>query len=133
MLKMRAENFKMTAGDRGGDGVGASLDAVGDQIVPGAVQSIHALHQNPMRPDALDARSHRDEAKREIGDFRIARRVQYLAFTARKGRRHQGRLGRPDRWRGQHDAAAAQPAVFGPRVDVAGLDRRPRRRAPPVP
>ena len=118
---MGAEDLEMPAGDRGGDRVGAGLDAIGDQIVAGAVEGIDALHQNPMRPGTLDARSHRDEAECEVADFGIARRVEDFAFAACKGRRHQGRLGRADRWRGQHDAAAAQPVAFGPRVDVAGL------------
>ena len=91
---MGAENLEMTAGDRGGDGVGAGLDAVGDQIVAGVVEGIDALHQNPMRSGALDARSHRDEAEREVADLGIARGVEDLGFTARENRRHQGRLGR---------------------------------------
>src|SRR6185503_12819084 len=37
MLEMSAEDLEATAGYRGGDGVGSSLDAVGDQIVPGVV------------------------------------------------------------------------------------------------
>ena len=130
---MGAENFEMTAGDRGGDGVGPGLDAVGDQLVAGAVQGIHALHQNPMRPGTLDARAHRGEAEREVADFGIARRVQDLAFAAREHRRHQRRLGRSDRRRGQHDAAAAQAVAFGPRVNVAGLDLDLGARAPPAP
>ena len=119
---MRAEDLKMTAGDRGGDGVGAGLDAVGDQIVAGAMQRIHPLHQNPMRADALNARSHRGEAVGEVGDFGIARRVQDFAFTPRQHRRHQRGLGRADRRRRQHDTVAAQSAVFGPRLNVTGLD-----------
>ena len=121
MLEMGAEDLEMTAGDRGGDGVGPGLDTVGHQIVAGVVEGIHPLHQNPMRSRALDARAHRGQAEREVADFGIARRVQDLGFTPRKDRRHQGRLGRPHGWRGQHDAAAAQPVAFGPRVDVTGL------------
>ena len=119
---MRAEDLEMTAGDRGGDGVGPGLDAVGDQIVAGVVEGIHPLHQNPMRPDTLDARSHRGQAEREVADFGIARRVQDLGFTPCEDRRHQGRLGRSHGWRGQYDAAAAQPVAFGPRMNVTGLD-----------
>ena len=118
---MGAENLEMTAGDRGGDGVGPGLDAVGDQIVAGVVEGIHALHQNPMCSRALDARSHRGQAERKVADFGIARRVQDLGFAPREGRGHQGRLGRADGRRGQHDAAAAQAVAFGPRMDVAGL------------
>ena len=118
---MRAEDLEMTAGDRGGDGVGPGLDAVGDQIVAGVVEGIHPLHQNPMRPGTLDARSHRGQAERKVADFGIARRVQDFGFTPCEDRRHQGRLGRPHGWRGQHDAAAAQPVAFGPRMNVTGL------------
>ena len=100
MFEMGAENLEMTAGDRGGDGVGPRLDAVGDQIVAGVVEGIHALHQNPMcsrRPgSALPSPA---RAEREIADFGIARRVQDLGFAARERRRHQGRLGCTDRWR----------------------------------
>ena len=81
---MGAEDFEMAAGDRGGDGVGSGLDAVGDQIVAGVVKGIHALHQNPMRSGTLDARSHRGQAEREVADFGIARRVQDLGFAARE-------------------------------------------------
>ena len=91
------------------------------RFVAGVVEGIHPLHQNPMRPGTLDARSHRGQAEREVADFGIARRVQDLGFTPCEDRRHQGRLGRPHGWRGQHDAAAAQPVAFGPRVNVAGL------------
>ena len=119
---MGAEDLELTAGDRGGDGVGPSLDAVGDHIVAGVVESIDPLHLNPMRPDTMDARSHRDQAVREVADFGVARRVQDLGFTSCEDRRHQGRQGRPHGWRGQYDAAAAQPVAFGPRVNVPGLD-----------
>ena len=98
----------MAAGDRGRDGVGAGLDAVGDQLVARAVQRVDALHQHPMRAGAFDPRAHGVQAQREVADLRIARRVEDLGFAARQRRRHQRRLGRADRWRGQHDAAAAQ-------------------------
>jgi len=118
---MGAENLEMTAGDRGGDGVGAGLDAVADQLVPSMVEGTHPLQQNPMRPRALDARAHGGEAEREVADFGIARGVQDFAFAACEHRRHQGRLGRADRRRGQHDTAAAQAVALAPRVNVTRL------------
>ena len=118
---MGAENLEMTAGDRGGDGVGPGLDAIGDQLMAGVVEGIHSLHQHPMRPGTFDTRAHCRQTQRKVADFGIARRVQDFAFTPCESRRHQRRLGRPNGWRGQHDAAAAQPIALGPGVNVAGL------------
>ena len=73
MLEMRAEDLEVTAGDRRGDGIGAGLDAVGDQIVARVVEGIDALHQDAVRAGAFDARSHRGEAECEVANFGIAR------------------------------------------------------------
>ena len=40
---LRAHQFDLAAGDGGGDGIGAGLDAVGHHAIVGAVQRRHAL------------------------------------------------------------------------------------------
>src|SRR4030095_15061648 len=82
MLQMCAENLKVTAGDRSGNGISSGLDAVGNQVVARVLESIDALHENAMRSRALDARAHRGQTERKVADFRIARCVQDFGFTA---------------------------------------------------
>ena len=96
MFEMGAENLEMAAGNRGGDGVGARLDAVGDQIATGVVQGIHALHQNPMCSFALNAGSHASQAESKIANLGIACGVEDLGLAARQCRRHQRRFGCAD-------------------------------------
>ena len=122
VLEMRAKDLEVTAGDRSSDRIGPCLDAVGDQIVAGGLENVHALNQNPMRPGALDARSHRRQTEREVADFGIARRVENLGFTPREDRRHQCGFSRAHRRRRQHDPAAPQTIAYGPRLNVAGVD-----------
>ena len=54
VLELGIQQFEMAAGHRGGNGIGAGLDAVGDQMVTGDVQGVHALHQDPMCSVALE-------------------------------------------------------------------------------
>jgi len=98
--------FKLTAGDRRGNRIGAGLDPVRDNVVPGRVPSGAAGDQDAVRAGALDARAHRVEASGEIGHFRLARRVEDFCFAFGRGRRHHGGLRCPDRWRTEHDAGA---------------------------
>ena len=88
----------------------------------GIVKGLHALNEDPVRSFTRDAGSHCREREHEIADLGVARGVQDLSFAARERRRHQGRLGCADRWRGQDNAPAAQATFFNSRVDVAGFD-----------
>ena len=80
-----------------------------------------------MRAGALDARSHGDEAVREVANLGIARGVEDFGFAARETCRHQGGFGRSDGRRGQHDAAAAQPVRLWCERGCSRTPCRPRR------
>ena len=107
-------------------GVGAGLDAVGDDLVLGAMQRVDALHEDAMRARAFDARAHRLQAEREIADFRIARGVEDFAFASRKRRAHQRGFGRADGGRGENDVPAVAAARRSARADIAAFEHRPR-------
>ena len=91
---MGAKDLEMTAGNRGSNGVGSGLDTVSDQFMPGIVESIDPLNENPVRPGSLDVGSHRNQTEREVAHLRIASGVEDLALTACQNRPQQGRLGR---------------------------------------
>ena len=99
MLEMRPEDLEMAAGDRGGNRIGSSLDAVGDELVARLAQRIHALDQHPVSAGALDACAHRRETEGEVAHFGIARRVEDRRFAFGEAGGHDGRLAGADRRR----------------------------------
>ena len=78
---MGAQDLEMTAGNRGGDCIGSRFDAVGDQIVTGVVEGIHALHQNSVCSLALNAGSHASQTEGKIANLGIACSVQDLGLA----------------------------------------------------
>ena len=120
MLGPRVLHADVPAGDGARDQIGAALDAIGQHIVGGAAQPLHALDDDLVGARALDLGAHGAQKIREIDHFRLARRVlqHRLAFGQRRG--HHQVLGA-----GHGDGLQHQPRPFqalGARLDVAVFD-----------
>ena len=111
----------VTAGDGAGDDQGAGLDPVGNDPVRGAGQRRHALDLDPRGTGAVDASSHRVEARGEIRHLGLARGILDDRRALSERCRHHEVLGARHGHHVEGDRRAAKPAGSGD--DVAVLDR----------
>ena len=104
-------------------GKGARLDAIGNDAMRRLrrVQSVDALDADAVRAVTLDARAHRDQQRRQIGDLGLLGRVLQDRLALRQRGRHQQVLGAGDGDHVRPDARAAQAVGLGD--DVAALHR----------
>ena len=117
---LRAFEQHVAAGHGDRHGVGAGLDAVGNDADIGARKLVHALYGDGGRAGAVDLRAHGDQAIGEVDDLGLARRVFQHGLAARQGRGHHQYMGGADRHFREHVAVAAQP-VLRRRHDIAGV------------
>ena len=123
------------AGRRGSGQEGSGFDPVRHDAMAVAAQLRHALDADHVGAGALDARAHRDQAGRQVDDFRFAGGILDDRRALGEGRRHHEVLGARDRDHVRHDAGAVKPVRR--RIHVAMLDRDrrahglERRRHPP--
>src|SRR3546814_2807776 len=78
----RAGQLDATAADRHGGCVGAGFDAVGHDLVFGALQRRFAMHGDMLAADALDLGAHGDQAVAEVGDLGFARGIRSEEHTS---------------------------------------------------
>ncbi len=87
-------------------------------------QPRHALDADSGGARALDARSHRDQQRRQVGHFRLARAVFHHGFALGERCGHHQFLGAGDGDAVPHDVAAAQPLGAGFHIAVVLRDGR---------
>ena len=119
---LRAFEQHVAAGHGDRHGVGAGLDAVGNDADIGARKLVHALYGDGGRAGAVDLRAHGDQAFGEVDDLRLARRVLQHGLAARQRGCHHQHVGGADRDLWKHIAVATQPPVLRPGDDVAVVD-----------
>jgi hypothetical protein len=116
---------EVPAGDGGGHGIGAGLDAVGDHGMVRAAQARRAANRQGVGADALDAGAHGDEAVGQVRDLRFARGADQPGLALGQGGSHQQVLGRADGDLGEDDLRALESGRrAGPDVAVLQLDLR---------
>ena len=121
MVHVGALQQQVAPGNGGGAGIGAGLDAIGNDAMRRAVQRIHAIDDQLAGAQAADARAHGDEAGHQIADFRLARGIGDDRLALGQARRHQQVLGGADRGEGQLDRGAAQPPLDAG-IDIAAIE-----------
>ena len=127
--RARADQFDLAAGDGGGDGIGAGLDAVGHHGMLGAVQRCRRLRprsRDVPRPEIFAPIAIRQWPRSSISGSRAALPMHGLALGQR--RRHQRGFGGADRDEGKLDTRALQPARrAGDDIAVFEFDLRAHR------
>ena len=95
-LRPRALEQHVAAGHGDGERIGAGLDPVGQDAVPGAAEPADAFDHQRRGAGAGDLGAHLDEAIGEVGDLRLARGIVDDGRALGENRRHQGRMGAAD-------------------------------------
>ena len=111
----------IAAGDRGGHGIGAGLDAVGQHVVLGAMKLGHTLNAQGRGADALDFRTHLDETFGDVDDFRLACRVLDQRLATGEHCSHHCVMRGTDRDFGQRNMRADE-TLRRLGEDIAGLE-----------
>ena len=111
----------VAAGHRGGHGIGAGLDAVGQHAVASAIKLRYALDHDARGARAGDFGAHLVEAIGDVLDLRFARGVLDDGGAARQRGRHQCGMGPADRHLGKFDLAVLE-AALGAGDDIAPID-----------
>ncbi len=91
-----AVDVEVAAGDGSGDEEGAGLDAVGVDLVAGAVEFGDALHADGGGAGAFDLCAHGDEEGGEVGDLGLAGTVLEEGFAFGEGGGHEEVFGAGD-------------------------------------
>ena len=117
MTGIAAYDVHISAGQRARDDEGASLNAVGNDAVLGAMQFVYAFYANGRSAGAFDLRTHFVQQVGEIGDFGFASAIPQHGFAIGESRGHQQVFGAGDRDFLEYDLAALEPVGGG--FDVA--------------
>ncbi len=118
-VRPRAGDGDAAAGRSRGDEEGAGLDPVRHDRMGRPVQTRDAFDRDAVGTRALDFRTHRDQAAREVHDLGLAGGVlEHRRAVGERGG-HQQVLGAGDRHHVEHDSGAAQSAA---RADIAVLE-----------
>ena len=120
MIRARALDAHMPAGDRARHQVGAALDAIGQHLVGRAAQPLDALDHDLVGAGALDVGTHGHQEVGEIHYFGFPRGVLQDGFAVGEGRRHHQVLGAGDRHRIEHQPRALEAPGAG--ANVTALD-----------
>ncbi len=127
---LRAGDRRVAAGrgDRRDERTG--LDPVGHDRVRRAVQAIDTLDDDAIRSRAGDPRAHRDEAARQIDDFRLARGVLQRRRAVGEGGRHHQVLGAGDGHDVEHETRTGEAPRTRADVTVLEVDLDAHRGEP---
>ena len=106
-----AAELDFAAGDGGGDGEGAGLDAVGDHPAASAAEAVDAVDFEPAGADAGDARAHGVEHVGEAGDFGLGGGVDDDGAAGGEDGGHEHVLGAGDGGVVEPDEPAGEGAV----------------------
>ena len=118
-----AQTFHFATCNGRGQHIGAKFNAVGDNGVSRAVQTVDSLDDNLGCAVAFDLRAHFAQAVGQIDDFGLAGRIPNDGGALCKGRGHQDILGRANRCKGQLDLVALQATWrLGVQIAVFQLD-----------
>ena len=116
------DDREVRAGDRAQADERGDLDVVRPDAEAAAAQPVHAVHDQPVGPDALDPRAQGHQEPRQVLYVGLAGGVPHHRLPRSRDRGHQGVLGRRDRGLVQEDLGSAQAGVAQPvaAVDDAG-------------
>ncbi len=120
--RVEAVDGHVAAGRDAGQQVGAGLDAVGDDLVNGAVQLVAALDRDRAAARPVYVGAHRHEELGEIDDLGLAGGVVDHGGAAGGRRRHEEVLGRPDAGIVERHDGAPQPVAGDLDETVLDLD-----------
>ena len=121
MLRVAIDDVELAAGHGSGSNEGAGFDAVGDNRMLGAAQTLDTFNAHLAATRALDARAHLVEQFGQVNDFGLARRIDQRRFAVGERRRHHQVLGAGDCHLVEINLAALQS--FGAGDDIAAFER----------